>query len=785
MQRTHQLSHMREYRCASRCCAGSINMTKLLVSWYNRSGVSNLLGLDPWQPGAGPHCLGPWVPYTYEFVLQFLEGYANEVIESSAVSALIVPSISSEHQKQQESQESNALKIARKAKFNAVKNAKRVKSKALKAEQIAKPTPTFQDIDIFDPTLTCEDRRFSESKDFLQHLQQCQHQYRESDLLTLLLACLWDSAFDIWFDKQTTMKSASLDEWIETLRVDFANAPFAKVKTANITCMRCDSSFNSKEKLREHVRKQHAKKPANSSSLSVNTAKSICETEERSAVIEASTLQAEVEKVIDQPVEDSPLSINAVNFVCEIEETTESVQRTTICQRCNQTFDFNNKLHEHIREHHARKPVRSLNLRALTPGLTCKTIEKPAGTRPPASLTLQKPPTPLATPRSQIFSAEIASRSVSSSGSNLSIATHKTTPKPVETASINGFFTPPATPSSMLRKSASKPHLTIDDLFRMFRGNSRPFGLRQHHNRRPFSRGFGLRQPGRPCSTSSRRPHLTIKNLFEMFDGRSRRKGLFQGQNNVSSQAFSGQMQIIVYFKPTVNQKPSINQALKSSNPKSLNQHMPAESIRTASSEILPEKSAKLSYKLPDVFCINFKPQIEAPFFISILFRFFPAFLLAFAFVSAMSAARMGCISVYQQVISVIGRANIELVASRRSWEETRDRMFEYSVTKHLHKRCFAYTFYWMDRTHRLSHAFKYRCVNRCYTGSANTVKLLVSWYNRSKVFKDSQGCWRVVCLLMAAGATRKRLYGLVIFQKVHYTHALLDAMYTPTLAYA
>ena len=49
MQRTHQLSHMRKYRCDNRCCADSINMTKLLISWYNRSDVSNLLGLNSWR----------------------------------------------------------------------------------------------------------------------------------------------------------------------------------------------------------------------------------------------------------------------------------------------------------------------------------------------------------------------------------------------------------------------------------------------------------------------------------------------------------------------------------------------------------------------------------------------------------------------------------------------------------------------------------------------------------------------------------------------------------------
>ena len=228
----------------------------------------------------------------YEFVLQFLEEYTSEIIESSTVFALIISSISSEHQKQQKSQKSNALKIARKIKFNAVKNAKRVKSKALKVEQTAKSTSTFQNIDIFDSTFTCENRRFSDFANFLRYLRQCQSLYRKSDLLMLLLICLWNSAFDIWYDKQNVMCSASLNEWIEILRVDFANASFAKIRILKIICMRCDSSFNFKEKLREHVREQHAKKSISCSSFSIDTIKSVYEIEKSSTIIKALVTQA-------------------------------------------------------------------------------------------------------------------------------------------------------------------------------------------------------------------------------------------------------------------------------------------------------------------------------------------------------------------------------------------------------------------------------------------------------------------------------------------------------------
>ena len=132
----------------------------------------------------------------YEFVLQFLEELTSEIIEKSTVF------ITFASQKQQKSNiSSENLKAIKKTKINVVKNAKRVKSKTLKTQAVAKSTSEFQNIDIFDSTLTYENRRFNEIAHFLQHFQQCQHLYRKSNLIMLLLNCLWDSVFDIWYDK--------------------------------------------------------------------------------------------------------------------------------------------------------------------------------------------------------------------------------------------------------------------------------------------------------------------------------------------------------------------------------------------------------------------------------------------------------------------------------------------------------------------------------------------------------------------------------------------------------
>ena len=76
------------------------------------------------------------------------------------------------------------------------------------------------------------------------------------------------------------------------------------------------------------------------------------------------------------------------------------------------------------------------------------------------------------------------------------------------------------------------------------------------------------------------------------------------------------------------------------------------------------------------------------------------------------------------------------LVVSKRNWEKTRNKLLEYSITKHFHKRFIAYTFCWMQCTHQLSHVRKYRYVNRCCVDSINMTKLFVSSCNRFDVAK-------------------------------------------------
>ena len=476
----------------------------------------------------------------------------------------------------------------------------------------------------------------------------------------------------------------------ETISKSIEIALFQTTEINEVTCRHCDEIFNFKKSLREHKREQHAKKSVICSFFLTNTVNSTCKAEKKSAIACSFSSQksstffatfasilskcssfsiatfkitskctenvseiAEIAEIFAKSIANIRVQIVRIRVKIKIERTvfqistfeitSEFVKKFSIqqivcartCKRCKQNFNFNNKFHEHIRQHHARKSVKDFVFRVFTFEFAYKIVEK--STDICSSVSQSASFISFATSRSQIFSAKIVSRFISSNDSNFSIATHKITSKFVKIASINDFFTQFATFSSMFRKSISKSHFTIHDLFRMFVEKFKSLNLRQHHNRRFSQQNFDIRQ------FRSIKSHLIIENLFEMFDEKFRKKNLFQNQNNVSFQTFSNQMRIIVYFKFTVNQKSSISQDSKNSKSKSLNQHMFAKSIRIAFSKSLFETSIKLLYKMFDVFAINSKIS----FFIFILLRFLSIFFLVFAFVSTIFTARMNCINVY------------------------------------------------------------------------------------------------------------------------------------------
>ena len=315
-----------------------------------------------------------------------------------------------------------------------------------------------------------------------------------------------------------------------------------------------------------------------SSFLKISSNKSICEDEKNSTEIQK---QKKIQKVIDRLVKNFHLSINAIDFVREIEKTSfvshksKSTKKSTTCRRCNQIFSFNNKFHEHIREQHTRKFVKSLNFRILTSELTYKIIEKSTNISS-ASFVSQKSFIFFTISRSQIFWLSINFESIiASTRSNLSIVTYKINSKSLKSVVVNCSFTFSISSFqisiSKHQKSHNEFYFIVNDLSRMFHEKSKSFDLRQHHNRRFSSQSFDSRRFSQSCFSTSKKFYLIINNLNRIFNEKFKKKKLFQNQNNVFSQTFSNQMKIIFYFKFTINQKSSINQNSKSSKSKNLN----------------------------------------------------------------------------------------------------------------------------------------------------------------------------------------------------------------------
>ena len=100
-------------------------------------------------------------------------------------------------------------------------------------------------------------------------------------------------------------------------------------------CKLCKQSFNFNKKLYEHIRNHEILKLAKNSHFSINAVNLICEIEETSfATFKTIAL-----------LKRSNLSF----FTLEIKS--KSTKKSTTCRRCNQIFNFNNKFHEHIRQH--------------------------------------------------------------------------------------------------------------------------------------------------------------------------------------------------------------------------------------------------------------------------------------------------------------------------------------------------------------------------------------------------------------------------------------------------
>ena len=180
---------------------------------------------------------------------------------------------------------------------------KRVELKKIEELKTSKFISVAVDIEYFDSTLLCDIQKFDlfcEIANFVQQLRQCQHQYRESNLLTLLIECFRDSAL-IWYKKQSEIVKKNLSEWLEVLITTFSakslsefevfasNSSVSRLSSQYHFCLNCFASFSSLTRLLQH--------------------------------------------------------------------TQEIVCKKVVCKHCEKIFDSKNKLHEYLRQHHTTKKI--------------------------------------------------------------------------------------------------------------------------------------------------------------------------------------------------------------------------------------------------------------------------------------------------------------------------------------------------------------------------------------------------------------------------------------------
>ena len=406
-------------------------------------------------------------------------------------------------------------------------------------------------IDFFDFIFLCDIQKFDlhhETTNFCQHLQNIRINYREEELLSLLLECFRDFAL-AWYKQQNDKKQSeneivkkNLSEWLEILIIAFSSKFFAKssiqISASNLSisstfssqyhsCLNCFAFFSSLTRLLQHIQK----------------------------------------------------------VICF----------KVVCKRCEEVFDSKNKFHEHIRQHHATKKMNKLVSRrnfnrekdkistiSSTISQTTSSIISSTTTSKfskfrsvtssewsrIASFAFSSISLVIFATSKNIFWTRIVFTSViSSKRSRFSIFSSKIVSKRVKIASITCSSISLATFSSWFRESISKFYFTIDDLIRMFREKFKSFDLSQHQNRRVSSQSFDV------CSS------------------------------------IIHQSRIIVYFLFAINQKTSISQNLKNSKSKSFQQHTFAKSIRFASA--LSKKSTLSSYKNLNIFYISLQSRFS------------------------------------------------------------------------------------------------------------------------------------------------------------------------------
>ena len=166
-----------------------------------------------------------------------------------------------------------------------------------------------------------------------------------------------------------------------TISKTMKNSSIQKIAHIQTKCKQCEQNFDFNRKFFEHINEHKILKFVKNLFFLINTVKSICETMKKSTIAssffsqKSSNFFATLKKfVTNTRIFLQFVSSKNSNF--SITKSTISSKRVKnisfqqivcvrICKRCKQNFNFNNKFHEHVREHHVRKFVKNLNFRVF------------------------------------------------------------------------------------------------------------------------------------------------------------------------------------------------------------------------------------------------------------------------------------------------------------------------------------------------------------------------------------------------------------------------------------
>ena len=268
-------------------------------------------------------------------------------------------------------------------------------------------------------------------------------------------------------------------------------------------------------------------------------------------------LRAEQARLVQQQIEKERQEAEEARIAKEQEEA-----RLTAfaCRRCPAKYPSNTKLHEHIRDHHAKKPKPAVS--SLTPSKSVVALSPTSPPTPPESIT-SLPASPKPAPQS---------KALPTPPSTPSTPPHSITSSPsIPKRAISPKFSPTATKTSLLSGSAPE------------------FVPKRSESASPTPpQNSAFMHPTTPCNLPSK-PYLTITDLYIMFAGKSMRAKLFSSQNSPSSPGVSAprQTRITSYFLPTAKSTKSegftsvhapVKQSARASPPRSPSR--PSPSVR-------------------------------------------------------------------------------------------------------------------------------------------------------------------------------------------------------------